>query len=147
MVSRMHSRTSEVSSSKLDANSPLLVNLLVRLRAKLQLSPRLNKVLTLPMLLMAFQIALSQLTDATISLPDLIRTSQTTKARLLHYFPMSEEDAAMAPKEDDPVDSWCGFHLDHSLLTGLCSVSPLPHYLFQTNYLLPGHLPPQGREW
>lgn len=65
--------------------------------------------------------ALSQLTDATISLPDLIRTSQTTKARLLHYFPMSEEDAAMAPKEDDPVDSWCGFHLDHSLLTGLCS--------------------------
>lgn len=28
-----------------------------------------------------------------------------------------------APKEDDPVDSWCGFHLDHSLLTGLCSVS------------------------
>ncbi|KAK0465225.1 Clavaminate synthase-like protein [Desarmillaria tabescens] len=23
--------------------------------------------------------------------------------------------------EDEPVDSWCGFHLDHSLLTGLCS--------------------------
>jgi len=42
-----------------------------------------------------------------------------TKARLLHYFPPSEENAL--PSDDEPVDSWCGFHLDHSLLTGLCS--------------------------
>lgn len=64
--------------------------------------------------------ALAQ-SDGVLDLSDLISTSQTTKARLLHYFPLSEEEAAEAPKEDDPVDSWCGFHLDHSLLTGLCS--------------------------
>lgn len=64
--------------------------------------------------------ALSRLNDSTMSLPQLIATSQTTKARLLHYFPPQE---GQLPSEDEPVDSWCGFHLDHSLLTGLCSVS------------------------
>ncbi|EAU92647.2 hypothetical protein CC1G_01692 [Coprinopsis cinerea okayama7 len=62
--------------------------------------------------------ALSRLSDSTLSLPQLISTSQTTKARLLHYFPPEE---GQLPSEDEPVDSWCGFHLDHSLLTGLCS--------------------------
>ncbi|KAJ4476625.1 Clavaminate synthase-like protein [Lentinula aciculospora] len=61
-----------------------------------------------------------QLSDSNISLPVLINTSQTTKARLLHYFPPSD-DATLLHTEDEPVDSWCGFHLDHSLLTGLCS--------------------------
>ncbi|KAG8220048.1 hypothetical protein J3R82DRAFT_1064 [Butyriboletus roseoflavus] len=56
-----------------------------------------------------------------ISLPNIIRTSQATKARLLHYFPPEQE--TVAPIEDEPIDSWCGFHLDNSLLTGLCSVS------------------------
>ncbi|KAI9572705.1 Clavaminate synthase-like protein [Boletus coccyginus] len=59
------------------------------------------------------------LRDMSISLPTLIGTSQTTKARLLHYFPPKQETAV--PIEDEPVDSWCGFHLDNSLLTGLCS--------------------------
>ncbi|KDR85270.1 hypothetical protein GALMADRAFT_234031 [Galerina marginata CBS 339.88] len=59
----------------------------------------------------------SHLVDSTLSLVDLIRDSQTTKARLLHYFPSS----STRPAEDEPVDSWCGFHLDHSLLTGLCA--------------------------
>ncbi|KAJ3570871.1 hypothetical protein NP233_g4122 [Leucocoprinus birnbaumii] len=63
--------------------------------------------------------ALSHLSDSSISLPELISTSQTTKARLLHYFPPPPGEAQA--KEDEPVDSWCGFHLDHSLLTGLCS--------------------------
>ncbi|KAG5648260.1 hypothetical protein DXG03_006218 [Asterophora parasitica] len=54
-----------------------------------------------------------------MSLPKLISTSQTTKARLLHYFPPAP--GAALPSDDEPVDSWCGFHLDHSLLTGLCS--------------------------
>ncbi|THU88459.1 Clavaminate synthase-like protein [Dendrothele bispora CBS 962.96] len=63
--------------------------------------------------------ALAQLNDASISLPKLISTSHTAKARLLHYFPPSPD--APLPAEDEPVDSWCGFHLDHSLLTGLCS--------------------------
>ncbi|KAF9229600.1 Clavaminate synthase-like protein [Gyrodon lividus] len=59
------------------------------------------------------------LTDMSISLPILISTSQTTKARLLHYFPPSP--GSFLPSEDEPIDSWCGFHLDNSLLTGLCS--------------------------
>ncbi|KAF8912930.1 hypothetical protein CPB84DRAFT_1700490 [Gymnopilus junonius] len=61
--------------------------------------------------------ASSHLVDSTLSLADLIRNSQTTKARLLHYFPPSPDHT---PVEDAPIDSWCGFHLDHSLLTGLC---------------------------
>ncbi|TFK36803.1 Clavaminate synthase-like protein [Crucibulum laeve] len=63
--------------------------------------------------------ALSHLSDSTMSLPALIKTSQTTKARLLHYFPPVAGSAY--PADDEPVDSWCGFHLDHSLITGLCS--------------------------
>ncbi|KAF8559355.1 Clavaminate synthase-like protein [Imleria badia] len=59
------------------------------------------------------------LTDMSISLPSLIGTSQTTKARLLHYFPPKQVTAV--PIEDERIDSWCGFHLDNSLLTGLCS--------------------------
>lgn len=63
--------------------------------------------------------ALSRFSDTSMSLPKLISTSQTTKARLLHYFPPSQNNPL--PAEDEPVDSWCGFHLDHSLLTGLTS--------------------------
>ncbi|KAF8078252.1 Clavaminate synthase-like protein, partial [Lyophyllum atratum] len=63
--------------------------------------------------------ASEHLSDASMSLPKLISTSQTTKARLLHYFPPAPGVAL--PADDEPVDSWCGFHLDHSLLTGLCS--------------------------
>ncbi|KAH7883852.1 Clavaminate synthase-like protein [Phlebopus sp. FC_14] len=63
--------------------------------------------------------ASKHLTDVSLSLPKLIGTSQTTKARLLHYFPPSPESASADAHE--PVDSWCGFHLDNSLLTGLCS--------------------------
>lgn len=62
--------------------------------------------------------ASSYLTDSSVSLPDLISKSQTTKARLLHYFPPPDNSA---PAADEPIDSWCGFHLDHSLITGLCS--------------------------
>ncbi|KAF9270571.1 Clavaminate synthase-like protein [Marasmius fiardii PR-910] len=66
--------------------------------------------------------ALSQLSDSSSSLPDLVnlvKGSQTCKGRLLHYFPAPEE--ALQSQVDEPVDSWCGFHLDHSVLTGLCS--------------------------
>ncbi|KAI0961168.1 hypothetical protein AcV7_000342 [Taiwanofungus camphoratus] len=59
------------------------------------------------------------LVDSSISLAELIKSSQTTKARLLHYFPPPSDSPF--PAEDEPVDSWCGFHIDHSLLTGLCS--------------------------
>ncbi|THH21002.1 hypothetical protein EW146_g469 [Bondarzewia mesenterica] len=59
------------------------------------------------------------MTDSSLSLAKLIGSSQTTKARLLHYFPPSAENPL--PRDSEPIDSWCGFHLDHSLLTGLCS--------------------------
>jgi len=67
--------------------------------------------------------ASSYLTDSSLSLSKLISSAQTTKARLLHYFPPSPETPL--PAEDEPIDSWCGFHVDHSLLTGLCSVGCL----------------------
>jgi len=54
------------------------------------------------------------LADQSISLASLLSTSQTTKARLLHYYP--------PPKPVDGVSAeWCGTHLDNSMLTGLCS--------------------------
>ncbi|RPA85595.1 Clavaminate synthase-like protein [Ascobolus immersus RN42] len=46
-------------------------------------------------------------------LESMIADSQTTKARLLHYYPSDE-----APTS---ADSWCGTHLDHGCLTGLTS--------------------------
>jgi len=45
-------------------------------------------------------------------LENVIKTTRTTKARLLHYFPIPSEGAR-------EVDSWCGWHNDHSALTGL----------------------------
>ncbi|KAF8640803.1 hypothetical protein AX17_000452 [Amanita inopinata Kibby_2008] len=79
--------------------------------------------------------ALPHLSDSSFSLPQLIRTSQTTKARLLHYFPPTDS-AKIA--EDEPIDSWCGFHLDHSLLTGLCSAI----FLQENNKGEPNIVPP-----
>lgn len=61
--------------------------------------------------------ASSHLPDS-VTLPQLIADSQTCKARLLYYFP---PPVGTKPSEDEPVDSWCGFHKDHSVITGLCS--------------------------
>ncbi|KAJ7462789.1 Clavaminate synthase-like protein, partial [Mycena galericulata] len=63
--------------------------------------------------------ALSHLNDASISLPQLIKESSTVKARLLHYFPASRDSVPSG--ENEAVDDWCGWHRDHSILTGLCS--------------------------
>eukprot|EP01121_Diplochlamys_sp_Union-15-3_P012082 TRINITY_DN3575_c0_g1_i1.p1 TRINITY_DN3575_c0_g1~~TRINITY_DN3575_c0_g1_i1.p1 ORF type:complete len:356 (+),score=65.52 TRINITY_DN3575_c0_g1_i1:78-1145(+) len=49
----------------------------------------------------------------------IVSESRSCKARLLHYFPMSTD-------EPRSKDSWCGWHNDHDLLTGLCPA------LFQT---------------
>ncbi|KZV74722.1 Clavaminate synthase-like protein [Peniophora sp. CONT] len=68
--------------------------------------------------------AAAHLTDKNFALADFIRQSQTTKARLLHYFPTPP---SATPEADEPVDSWCGFHKDHSLLTGLVSAMYLRH--------------------
>lgn len=61
----------------------------------------------------------------------VVKTSMTTKARLLHYFP-PEASNEPAPEiasgekpslsnEDAINDSWCASHIDHGCLTGLTS--------------------------
>ncbi|KAF8807665.1 Clavaminate synthase-like protein [Phlegmacium glaucopus] len=69
--------------------------------------------------------ASSHLLDSSTSLEDLLRKSQITKARLLHYFPRDPNNASST--EDESIDNWCGFHLDHSFLTGLCPAMFLRH--------------------
>ncbi|ATY63672.1 hypothetical protein A9K55_007358 [Cordyceps militaris] len=49
-------------------------------------------------------------------LEHVVSTSNTTKARLLHYYPQGQDDAADADEDD-----WCATHLDHGCLTGLTS--------------------------
>lgn len=50
-------------------------------------------------------------------LEHVVKTSTTTKARLLHYFPADADKATPAVMDDD----WCATHLDHGCLTGLTS--------------------------
>lgn len=50
-------------------------------------------------------------------LEKIVKESNSTKARLLHYFSFEEEDRTAKKSEDD----WCGEHLDHSCLTALTS--------------------------
>ena len=54
-------------------------------------------------------------------LEHLVKTSISTKARLLHYFPgpQSSDDADSGTSNDE--DDWCATHLDHGCLTGLTS--------------------------
>lgn len=47
----------------------------------------------------------------------VVRTSTSTKARLLHYFPQDGNPALDGAEDDD----WCATHLDHGCLTGLTS--------------------------
>ncbi|MCJ1309768.1 hypothetical protein MMC25_003429 [Agyrium rufum] len=57
-------------------------------------------------------------------LEKVVRTSLTTKARLLHYFPPADPGASETsegPKYDEDEDSWCATHVDHGCLTGLTS--------------------------
>ena len=58
----------------------------------------------------------------------VVKTSTTTKARLLHYFPsetsslvLSDEQEHMPSKESLEDDDWCATHIDHGCLTGLTS--------------------------
>ncbi|KAF2128171.1 Clavaminate synthase-like protein [Dothidotthia symphoricarpi CBS 119687] len=50
-------------------------------------------------------------------LEHVVKTSVSTKARLLHYFPSPESSADASVDEDD----WCATHIDHGCLTGLTS--------------------------
>ncbi|KAK5663767.1 hypothetical protein OQA88_4198 [Cercophora sp. LCS_1] len=59
----------------------------------------------------------------------VVSTSNTTKARLLHYFPEEPATAAsvetagggIANEGSQDEDDWCATHLDHGCLTGLTS--------------------------
>lgn len=52
-------------------------------------------------------------------LEHVVKTSVSTKARLLHYFPSPESETSNDSGKDD--DDWCATHLDHGCLTGLTS--------------------------
>ncbi|KAG0651656.1 hypothetical protein D0Z07_2161 [Hyphodiscus hymeniophilus] len=52
-------------------------------------------------------------------LEHVVKTSTTTKARLLHYFPA--DPAYATPPGEEKDDDWCATHLDHGCLTGLTS--------------------------
>ncbi|KAH8899215.1 Clavaminate synthase-like protein [Thozetella sp. PMI_491] len=59
-------------------------------------------------------------------LEQVVSTSTTTKARLLHYFPDEAKGAAPSKASEiangvDGEDDWCATHLDHGCLTGLTS--------------------------
>ncbi|KAJ9272369.1 hypothetical protein DTO212C5_1554 [Paecilomyces variotii] len=57
-------------------------------------------------------------------LEHVVKTSLTTKARLLHYFPTVGNDTSDEEKkeeEGEEGDDWCATHLDHGCLTGLTS--------------------------
>lgn len=75
--------------------------------------------ITRPPITLVMSLAASHLVNQALFLPDLI-SPNTTKARLLHYFP---PPPGKSMTDDGAVDSWCGYHLDHSLITGLCSVN------------------------
>ncbi|KAL7408928.1 Clavaminate synthase-like protein [Mrakia frigida] len=69
------------------------------------------------------------LVDSSQSIENLISTSQCNKARLLHYFaPTDKPDVVTTAGEESEIsDDLCGIHLDHSLITGLCSAIYLFH--------------------
>jgi isopenicillin N synthase-like dioxygenase len=76
-------------------------------------------------------------------LEHVVKTSTTTKARLLHYFPADPK--AVVPESEGNDDDWCATHLDHGCLTGLTSamfinetrqVPAIPiSYAYATSYL------------
>ncbi|KAI1202728.1 hypothetical protein F5X97DRAFT_318874 [Nemania serpens] len=50
-------------------------------------------------------------------LENVVKSSSTTKARLLHYYPMPDDALTKGMEEDN----WCAVHKDHGCLTGLTS--------------------------
>ena len=57
------------------------------------------------------------------SLQQIMRTGRPCcKARLLHYF----ADPECARKGSEAQAPWCGWHTDHSSLTGAMPLVPLP---------------------
>ncbi|MCJ1224922.1 hypothetical protein MMC12_001569 [Toensbergia leucococca] len=83
-------------------------------------------------------------------LEHVVKTSTTTKARLLHYFPpdpspSSDSSSVHSSTTDDSAssnDTWCATHLDHGCLTGLTAPlyileAPSPSSYSQSPHSLP----------
>ncbi|KAK4056213.1 hypothetical protein OIO90_002654 [Microbotryomycetes sp. JL221] len=74
----------------------------------------------------------------TKTVEELVSSSRANKARLLHYFAPPDQVLDLstnAPRDegDEAIDdSWCGTHIDHSLLTVLCPSMYLFHPEHQT---------------
>ena len=81
----------------------------------------------------------------------VVKTSTTTKARLLHYFPPKVPQQAAGQTDNEIIerdvndDSWCATHIDHGCLTGLTSAlyvdeeaeSPVPSKREDGGFTLP----------
>jgi len=57
----------------------------------------------------------------------VLSESRCFKARMLHYFPKTIDDI------DKDSSKWCGWHLDHGSITGLCSAMYLDSNLKQVS--------------
>jgi hypothetical protein len=55
--------------------------------------------------------------DVNVCVADLIASSRTIKGRLLHYWPKQGQDNASNGDDNEAEDSWCGLHLDNSLVS------------------------------
>ncbi|KAJ3190572.1 hypothetical protein HK101_008594 [Irineochytrium annulatum] len=62
---------------------------------------------------------MSGVSQDAVGIRKAIEGSITHKARLLHYF--AGEDESEEVKAGRKMGSWCGLHIDHSMLTGLTS--------------------------
>ncbi|KAF2868814.1 hypothetical protein BDV95DRAFT_579434 [Massariosphaeria phaeospora] len=54
-------------------------------------------------------------------LEHVVKTSVSTKARLLHYFPTPQSGHQASSQDNAEEDDWCATHVDHGCLTGLTS--------------------------
>jgi isopenicillin N synthase-like dioxygenase len=54
-------------------------------------------------------------------LEHIVKSSVSTKARLLHYFPDTQSASEASSNDNSNEDDWCATHLDHGCLTGLTS--------------------------
>jgi hypothetical protein len=54
------------------------------------------------------------------TLASALACGRGAKGRLLFYYPKDEAEAEEEEEEEEEEDGWCGWHVDHSLLTVLC---------------------------
>ncbi|ROT42328.1 Clavaminate synthase-like protein [Sodiomyces alkalinus F11] len=82
-------------------------------------------------------------------LEHVVSMSNTTKARLLHYYPQAQSALAVEGDktkegEEEEEDDWCATHLDHGCLTGLTSAMFIDEQRASPAVPGPGDLPSSG---